>query len=124
MKRIIDLEINLYDGSLENFKVYIGARELMFYEQETLKVLGKEHSFIQDLEKIQDLSMTTITMMISSTLHFVGRKQPVGFDFVDDNIDIMKNMEQIMKAIGGCLDDLNVKVDPTEKMGKQQSPKK
>lgn len=124
MKRIIDLEIKLYDGSLEKFKVYIGARELMFYEQETLKVLGKEHSFIQDLEKIQDLSMTTICMMISSTLHFEGKKQPVGFEFVDANIDFMKNMEEIMKAIGSCLEDLNVPSDPSEKMGKQRKQTK
>lgn len=118
MKRIETIELETQNG-MKEFDVYLGARELMFYERESEQVTGQERSFLSDIEKInKQPNMTTIVLIAASTLHEKGKKMPVGVDYLDKNINLFENMQTIMNAIGKCMADVNVKRDPSEKMGK------
>ena len=114
MKRIEEIELN---G--KNYEVYLGARELMFYESESQRVTGHERSFLVDIEKInKNPNMTMVVLIAASTLHEKGKKMPIGVEYLDKNIDLFEDMGKIMNTIGKCMGDINVKKDPSEKMGK------
>ena len=114
MKRVETIELNK-----KTYEVYLGARELMFYESESLNVTGKERSFLKDIEAInKNPNMTVVVLITASTLHEKGKRQPIGVDYLDKHIDLFSDMNVIMETIGKCMVDINVKKDPSEKMGK------
>ena len=121
MKRVKNLKLELNNGREMDFEVFLDLRSMSCFEKDFYDVFKREGSFMVEVDKInQNQNITGIALLIGCTLHKEGKKQPVGVEFVLDNIDFMKDGEKIMTAIGACMQDLQPQQEqPKGEEGKQ-----
>ena len=118
MKTVKRLELVNYDGEKQELDMSIDARAMMTFEKiYQLETKDKRGTFIKSLEKLQDVDMTVLICMMAATLKRPDKKQPVGLDYIVDEIPPLVNLEKFMNGLQECLEDLKVEPDK-EDMGK------
>lgn len=112
MKRIKNIKLILVNDKEMDFEIFVDLRSMAKFEQDFYDMYKKESSFMAEVDKISKTqSMTGIALLVGCALHKEGKKQPVGVEFVFDYVDLMKDIEPIMTAIGECLQDLQPKTE-------------
>ena len=116
MKTVKDIKLTNYDNEEKRFEMYIDARALMTFEKiYRLESGNKKATFINSLEDLQYCDMTLIACLMASTLRKEGKKQPVGLDFIVENISPLENMQSFILALKECLVDLKIDEDKDDK---------
>lgn len=117
MKKIENVVITDVNGKEVEFEIFVGAMEMIHFEQEFYDITKRESSFIVELEKVEKTqSMTSIIILLGSAMHLVGKDRPVGVKYLNKNIDILENADVLMQALGESMTSNKVKSD--KKSGK------
>lgn len=112
MKKIENVVVNDFNGNEVEFEVYVGAMEMIHFEQEFYDMTKRESSFILELEKVEKTqSMTSIIILLGSALHLPGKDRPVGVKYLNKNIDILANADVLMTALGEVMTSNTIKSD-------------
>ena len=112
MKKIESVVIKDLQGKDLEVEVYVGAMEMIHFEQEFYDITKKESSFLVELQKVEKTqSMTSIIVLLGSAVHLVGKDRPVGVKFLNKNIDIMENIGVLMEALGESMQSNQIKSD-------------
>ena len=116
MKKIENVSVKDFNDNEVEFEVYVGALEMIHFEQEFYDLTKRESSFILELEKVEKTqSMTSIIILLGSALHLVGKDRPVGVKYLSKNIDILANADVLMTALS---DSMTSNVVKSNKSGK------
>ena len=112
MKKIENVVVQDVNGKDLELEVYVGAMEMIHFEQEFYDITKRESSFLVELEKVEKTqSMTSIILLLGSAIHLVGKDRPVVVKFLNKNIDIMENLGVLMEALGEVMQSNKIKSD-------------
>lgn len=110
MKRVEEVTIEN-----KEYEIYVGALEFIHFEDEYERITKKESTFLEQMQKAEKGSMKAIVMLLGSALHEKGKMKPVGVDYLNKNIDVMSNINELMEALGKSMISNQVKAEKDEK---------
>ena len=122
MKKYYDVDLINYDGQEVKFKMSLGTREILAFEEVYQELTGKDNvTLFNSMNKIKAGDLKAIIALSVATLHEVNqqgivKKQPITFNYFDDNFDLFANLPRVQEGFEVIFKDLKIKEDKEDQV--------